>query len=110
MSRPLLPVTPQLEVPKNDFGKNRDALEDKQELPSVEIGNPLDIRTTDDAGGRDRAPEPLFVSSIRRDEPIVTRIELWSYYRQSFFLFPPEFCCGLNTVSDNFFLSVLQWR
>jgi hypothetical protein len=73
MSRPLLPVTPQSE--------NRDALEDKQKLVSVEIGNRSDIKTTDDAG-RDRA---LFVSSIRKDEPIVTRIELWSYYRQSLF-------------------------
>ncbi len=24
---------------------------------------------------------PIFVSSIRKDEPIVTRRELWSYYR-----------------------------
>lgn len=100
MSRPLLPVTPQ--VP--DIGENRDALEGKQELVAVEIGNRSDIKTTDDAGGR----EPLFVSSIRKDEPIVTRIELWSYYRQSLFLFPLEFCCGL--ISDNFFQSVLQWR
>ena len=84
MSRP---VTPR--VPKNDVGENRDALEDKQELAFVEIGNRFDIKTTDDAGGRDKAPGPLFVSSIRKDEPIVTRIELWSYYRRSLFLFPP---------------------
>ena len=88
-------VTPQ--VPKIDFGENRDA---KQEL---EIGNRFDIKTTD-TGGRDRASKPLFVSSIRKDEPIVTRVELWSYYRQSLFLFPPW------SISDNFFQSVLQWR
>jgi hypothetical protein len=66
--------------PVTDFSENRDVpvLEDKQELASVEIG----IKTKDDAG-RDRAP--LFVSSIRKDEPIVTRKELWSYYRQSLF-------------------------
>jgi hypothetical protein len=75
MSKPLLPP----QVPKNGFDENSDALEGKQELVSVEIGNRLD-----NAGGRDRAPEPLFVSSIRNDEPIVTRTELWSYYRQSF--------------------------
>ena len=100
MSRPLLP-------PKNGFDENRDAVEDnlKQELVSVELGNRSDIKTTDDAG-RDRAPGPLFVSSIRKDEPIVTRMELWSYYRQSLFLFSPG--CGL--ISDNLFQSVLQWR
>jgi hypothetical protein len=72
--------------PVTDFGENRDVpvLEDKQELASVEIGNRSDIKTKDDAG-RDRALEPLFVSSIRKDEPIVTRKELWSYYRQSLF-------------------------
>ena len=83
MSKPLLP-------PKNGFDENRDALEDNlnQELVSVEISNRSNVKTTDDTGGRDRAPEPLFVSSIRKDEPIVTRIELWSYYRQSLFCFP----------------------
>ena len=75
---PLL-VPPSSQVPKNGFDENSDALEDKQELASVEIGD-----RSDDAGGRERVPEPLFVSSIRKDEPIVTRIELWSYYRQSF--------------------------
>ena len=69
MSRP-----PQ--VPKNGLG---DALEDKQELVSIEIGN-----RSDDAGDRERVPKLLFVSSIRKDEPVVTRIELWSYYRQLF--------------------------
>ena len=76
-------VTKPTQVPKNNFD---DSLEDKHELVSVEIGNRLD-----DAGGKDRAPEPLFVSSIRKDEPMVTRIELWSYYRQSLFLFPLKF-------------------
>ena len=47
------------------------------------------MNATDDAGDRDRASEPLFVSSIRKDEPIVTRIELRSYYRWSLFMFPP---------------------
>ena len=61
---------------------NRDALQDKLELVSVGNGNRLD-----DTGGRDRASKPLFVSSLRKDEPVVTRIELWSYYRQSLFLF-----------------------
>ncbi|KAJ3508017.1 hypothetical protein NLJ89_g5981 [Agrocybe chaxingu] len=28
---------------------------------------------------------PLFVGSISKDEPIVTRRELWSYYRASFY-------------------------
>ena len=74
--------------PVTDFGENRDVplavLEDKQGLASVEIGNCSNIKPKDDAG-RDRAPEPLFVPSIRKDEPIVTRKELWSYYRQSLF-------------------------
>lgn len=54
------------QFPKNSFDIT---LENKQE-PSVE-----------NAGGRDRT---FFVSSIKKDEPIVTRIELWSYYRQCF--------------------------
>ena len=81
------------QVPKNGFNENRDALEDKEELASVEIGN-----RSDDAGGRDRAPEPLFVSSIRKDEPIVTKIELWSYYRQSLFLFLLNFAVVLSLI------------
>jgi hypothetical protein len=70
------PVTPR---DCNDLSQN--ALEDEQKEAAVEIGNNLELKSTDDAGGRDRVLVPLFISSIRKDEPIVTRRELWSYYR-----------------------------
>lgn len=93
------PATPQDD---NDFGQN--ALEDKQEEAVIEIDdlNRLDPKTTDDAGGRGKVLAPWFVSSISKDEPIVTRIELWSYYCQS--SHPPV------VLSANFVQSVLQRR
>jgi hypothetical protein len=63
------PATPQDD---NDFG---------HEGAAVEIDD-LNLKTTD-AGGRGKVLAPLFVSSTRKDEPIVTRMELWSYYCQS---------------------------
>lgn len=33
---------------------------------------------------------PMFVSSIMRDEPIVTRKELWSYYCELYLPFKPS--------------------
>lgn len=70
LSGAMSPVTPQGD---NDFDQN--VLEDDQEV-AMEADNHLDLKTTDGRG-----PLPLFTSSIRKDEPIVTRRELWSYYR-----------------------------
>ena len=55
------------------------ALEEKQEEVSVVISpDPINFVTVDRAGCGGK-------SSIRKDEPIVTRRELWSYYRKSYF-------------------------
>jgi hypothetical protein len=70
MSRPS-PLTSQ------DSGQN--ALEEKQEEVSVVISADAINFVTVDRAGRS------VLSSIRNDEPIVTRRELWSYYRQSYF-------------------------
>ena len=60
------------------------ALDERREQDSVVIEDRHDFKTVlDDKSNGSRAPP--FVSSIRKDEPIVTRRELWSYYRQSSF-------------------------
>ena len=60
------------------------ALDERQEQDSVAIGDRHDFKAVlDDKSNGGSAPP--FVSSIRKDEPIVTRRELWSYYRQSSF-------------------------
>ena len=54
-------------------------LKEKQEEDSVQNEGNIDLKTSigNTSGGRGA---PAFVSSIRKDEPIVTRRELWSYY------------------------------
>ena len=76
----------------------QNTLEEKQK---EDFGaDPINSVTVDPAGGGDRPP---LLSSIRKDEAIVSRRELWSYYRQSSFF---SFLC--STSSQNFFQSVLQ--
>jgi hypothetical protein len=48
-------------------------LSEKSKEASTEIE-----RTEDNVGKRSKGP--TFVSSITKDEPVVTRKELWSYY------------------------------
>ena len=72
-----------------DNNSDQKVLEEKREEDSVEIGD-LKTSINDTTSGG-----PIFVSSIRDDEPIVTRRELWSYYRQSSFFSHPECYCGL---------------
>ena len=75
------PITPQLEVSTNS-GEN--ALESQQKEKSVVISaDPINAVNVELAGSGGRPP---LLSSIRKDEAVVTRRELWSYYRQSFFL------------------------
>ena len=76
MSRPS-PLTSQV---SDDSGQKE--LEEKQEEVSVVISpDPINVVIAG-SGGR-----PPLLSSIGKDEPLVTRRELWSYYRQlSFFL------------------------
>ena len=54
------------------------ALESQQKENYVVIGDPINAETLDLAGGDGRPP---LLSSTRKDEAIVTRRELWSYYR-----------------------------
>jgi hypothetical protein len=80
MSRPSSLLTSQV---SNDSAQT--ALEEKQNDVSVAIGSdPIDFITVD--GPSNGRQTPLFVSSNRRDEPVVTRRELWSYYRQFIYL------------------------
>lgn len=46
----------------------------------------------------------IFISSIRKDEPIVNRRELWSYYR----MFNSSFI-HRNWTKSSLFTSLLQW-
>jgi hypothetical protein len=82
----------------NDSGQN--AIEEKQKEDSVVISDPINFVTVDRAGSGGRPP---LLSSIRKDEPIVTRRELWSYYRQSSFL-----SLSSAALTRNLFQSVLQ--
>ena len=66
------------------------ALEEKQEEVSVVISpDPINFVTVDRAGCGGK-------SSIRKDEPIVTRRELWSYYRKSYFFSLVELRCLIS--------------
>ena len=57
------------------------ALEERREQDSVATEDRLYLKfALDDTSSRGRATP--FVSSIKKDEPIVTRSELWSYYCQ----------------------------
>ena len=81
MSSPLS-IAPQ--VPRNpdgEFGQN--AVEEEQKEGPVSISDQLDFKfKPENSGGGHMPRAPLFVSSISQNEPIVTRRELWSYYRQ----------------------------
>ena len=66
-------IAPQV---NGEFGQN--AFEEEQK---VEISDQLDFKPESNGGGH-MPRAPLFVSSISQNEPIVTRRELWSYYRQ----------------------------
>ena len=76
-------IAPQ--VPRNPDGE----FEEEQKEIHVEISNQLDLKLENNDGGR-MPRAPLFVSSISQSEPIVTRRELWSYYRQWSSFFPPS--------------------
>ena len=69
-------IAPQV---NGEFGQN--ALEEEQKKVSIQISDQLDFEPANNGGGH-RPRAPLFVSSISQNEPIVTRRELWSYYRQ----------------------------
>lgn len=50
----------------------------------ISAQDPAKEKDSDSIGSLEGSPQPHgtldFVSSIRKDEPIVTRRELWSYY------------------------------
>ena len=101
MSRPSpLLVTSQV---SNDSGQNapEEIQKENYVLTSADSGS-IDLVAVERAasGSGDR---PSLLSSIKEDEPIVTRRELWSYYRQSSF-----FLLELRCLISKFFQSVLQ--
>ncbi|KAF9458495.1 MFS general substrate transporter [Collybia nuda] len=61
----IAPVQPHEQDNKDDF---------------VHVVHSLDSKGSSDGSITRRERAPVFVSSIRKDEPIVTRRELWSYY------------------------------
>ena len=78
-------------------------LESQQREKSLVISaDTINVVTVDPAGSGGRPP---LLSSIRKDEAIVTRRELWSYYRQSSFFF--SFLSSAAS-SREFFQSILQ--
>jgi len=56
-----------------DGATDKNAVDVVQDVGDVD--EPLKDDFKDNIGG-----EPLFISSISKDEPVVTRRELWSYY------------------------------
>jgi len=58
-------------------------------MKDIKDSDPIETVTSVNPGGSPIGHEPLplesnkpiFVSSLSKDEPIVTRKELWSYYR-----------------------------
>ena len=64
-------IAPQVD---DKFGQN--SLEEKQKEVSLEINDQLDFKPENNGG------DHKFASSTSQHEPIVTRRELWSYYRQ----------------------------
>ena len=78
------PLTSQV---SNESGQN----EKQKEVSVVTDADPITVdRAASGSGGR-----PPLLSSIGKDEPIVTRRELWSYYRQSFYSLL-ELCCLIS--------------
>ena len=68
------------------INSGQNVLESQQKGESVVISaDPINFVSVHRAGSCASLP---LLSSIRKDEPIVTRRELWSYYRQSSFFFP----------------------
>ena len=84
------------------MGSSQNALESQHREDSVVISaDPINVVAVNLAGSGGRPP---LLSSIRKDEAIVTRRELWSYYRQSSFLSFLNYAAS----SRNFFQSILQ--
>ena len=85
------PLTSQVSI---DSGQN--TLEPQQKKKTAVINaDPINVVTVELAGSSGIGRPPL-LSSIRKDEAIVTRRELWSYYRQSPFFFLLEFRCFIS--------------
>ena len=81
---------------------SQNAFESQQKEDSVVISpDPINVVAVNLAGSGGRPP---LLSSIKKDEAIVTRRELWSYYRQSFFILLELIRCLIS----NFFQSILQ--
>ena len=90
------PLTSQVSI---EAGQNM--FESQQKNKSAVINaDPINVVTVELAGIGGRPP---LLSSIKKDEAIVTRRELWSYYRQLSF-------CFLNSAASSrkFFQSILQ--
>ena len=84
------------------MGSSQNALESQHREDSVVISaDPINVVAVNLAGSGGRPP---LLSSIKKDEAIVTRRELWSYYRQSFFILLELIRCLIS----NFFQSILQ--
>lgn len=94
MSRPS-PLSSQV---SNDSG-HTSTLEEKQKLEELSMVISGDFAAVDS----DRVGRQPLLSSIWKEEPIVTRRELWSYYRQSY-----SFLSSSASHLKNFFKSVLQ--
>ena len=81
---------------------SQNVFESQQKEDSVVISpDPINVVAVNLAGSGGRPP---LLTSIRKDEAIVTRRELWSYYRQSSFLSFLNYAAS----SRNFFQSILQ--
>lgn len=80
IARLLAPPSQAVMSKPSPLTSGQDLLEEKREEVSVAIS--ADSIAVDRAGNGGRPP---LLSSIGKDEPIVTRRELWSYYRQSSF-------------------------
>lgn len=71
--------SPQIITQTNDNDLGQNMPEEEKKEASVTIDDHIISETKDSASSEDRPM--VFVSSIMKDEPIVTRRELWSYYR-----------------------------
>lgn len=79
---PIAPVQPAL------------ARDTKDHDDFIDVVHTLDSKGSSNASIPHKRSGPAFVSSISKDEPIVTRKELWSYYRTSQC---SRFCCPLGS-------------
>jgi hypothetical protein len=78
MSRPPPPENPIAPI-QSTPARNKD--DDPNDF--VDVVHTLDSKGSLDGSIPRKGSAPAFVSSISKDEPIVTRRELWSYYRTS---------------------------